>query len=90
MQVMDAFETLLATANTKLNSVALEAMPRLILLFGDGMRESLGKLLPDIFKLLQSKANSELALKVLDTMVLKMGMLEYFMFPFSKKLTKGL
>nr|CAB3244377.1 protein FAM179B-like [Phallusia mammillata] len=65
-KIMDAYGTLLATANTKLNSVALEAMPKIVSIFGDGLKESLGKLLPDIFKLLQSKPNSQLALKVLD------------------------
>uniref|UniRef100_H2XRN4 TOG domain-containing protein n=1 Tax=Ciona intestinalis TaxID=7719 RepID=H2XRN4_CIOIN len=69
IKIMDAYMTLLTTANTKFNSIGLGSLPDLISSLGDTIRDKLPVLVPAVLKLIASKQQSNQARVVVDVIV---------------------
>uniref|UniRef100_H2ZQF8 TOG domain-containing protein n=1 Tax=Ciona savignyi TaxID=51511 RepID=H2ZQF8_CIOSA len=68
-KIMDAYMTLLTTANTKLNAIGLTVLPDIVLPLGDTIRDKLPELVPAVLKLIASKQQSTQAKAAVDTIV---------------------
>ena len=75
---MGAYVMMLTTAQTKLNHIALESLPGLIVDLHPSFRDVTPQLIPALLKLVSSKQYSELALENVECVVKHVGKLESY------------
>ena len=72
-QIMGSYVMMLTTAQTKINFIALESLPRLIVHLHPCLRDTTPQLVPALLKLVSSKQHSKLALDNVDCLVKHVG-----------------